>query len=151
MRRSSESMSAPVVFGLVALGLALLCVVVYTARRLAPQGVTVSATPQKAEERGRNFVRIRDGDGALWTYVARPGSRTDGSGYMAVPRRLSLDLVTRVSGAIVGIGLRARADGSDLLEVQKSGASAPAQVRVLDSKGREVVSASGGLTKFGFT
>ena len=151
MRRSNESMSVPVVFGLVALGLALLCVVVYTARRLAPQGATVSATPQNAEERGRNFVRIRDGEGTLWTYVAKPGSRTDSSGYMPVPQRLSLDVVTRASGAIVGIGLRARADGSDLLEIQKSGASAPTQVRVLDSKGREIASTSGGLTKFGFT
>jgi hypothetical protein len=144
-------MSAPVVFGLVALGLALLCMVVYTARRVAPKGTTVTANPQTAEDRGRNYVRIRDDDGVSWTYMAMSGARTDNSGLMRVPQRLNLDVVTRVSGAVVGVGIRVRADSAEALDVRRNGDSAPAQVRILDSGGREVAAARGGLSKFGFT
>jgi hypothetical protein len=95
-------------------------------------------------------VRLYDKDGTRWTYMARPGSPTDGKGLMPAPRRVTLEVVARTNQTVVGVGLRARADRSELVDIQKNGSSVEAHVRLLDERGREVHAARGSLGAFGF-
>ena len=95
-------------------------------------------------------MRVQDKDGAQWTYLVRSGSPTDSQGLMRVPRRATLDVVERTNQSLVGVALRARADGSDLVDIQKNGRSVEAHVRLLDERGLEVHAAQGNLGKFGF-
>jgi hypothetical protein len=137
--------------GIIALAMLLGVMIVVTARSFVKgSGSTRPAAPQAATERGRNYVRLQDKDGAQWTYLVRPGSPTDSQGLMRAPGRVTLDVVERTHQSIVGVALRARADGSDLVDIQKNGRSVEAQVRLLDDRGREVHAAQGSLGKFGF-
>jgi hypothetical protein len=137
--------------GIIALAMLLGALVVVTAHSFVKgSGGATSATRPAVVERGRNYVRLRDKDGAHWTYFVQSGSPTDSQGLMRVPRRVTVGIVERTNQRIVGIALRARADASDLADIQKDGRGVEAQVRLLDERGGEVVSAHGNLAKFGF-
>jgi hypothetical protein len=158
--QSDERMSTPVRLGLGVLALVLVGMVIFTAVRFAagpPRAAAASAATasggvsaaQNAIQRGKNYVRMRGRDGAVWTYVV-PGAPTDSRGLMVAPRRLSLRLETRVSSRVVGIGVRLVTDRAQAAEVQRNGRPAEVAVRVLDAGGRQVASDRGPLSKFGF-
>ena len=151
MRRNEAPIGVPMALGIIVLAIVLGAMIVVTARSFVKgSGGASPAAPQAATERGRNYVRLQDKDGTQWTYLVRPGSPTDSHGLMPVPRRVTLDVVEQTNQRIVGVALRARADGSDLVDIQKNGRSVEAHVRLLDERGREVCTAQGNLGKFGF-
>jgi len=98
-----------------------------------------------------------DKAGAEWLYMQRLGLQASATSdkapeiQLADLEKVSLTVVTKADRERkLGIGLRVAAGKSELNDIRKNGQPVEAQIRVLDSAGKEVASEKGPLNKFSF-
>ncbi len=126
------------------------------------------SAPSRAGRKVREYLGVsgqvtltkREG-AALMGYVLQVGTGDSTSASptkpleLKVPRlatdQLTFEVVTAVEGREARLGVQAKAGKQDLYNVIRDGKGIPAKLEVRDKTGRQVVSESGDLIKFGFT